>query len=358
MHLYVLWRVVGLSIVKENIPRKIIFLFFLLLWIVFLGGRYYGHDGNDLISVHLEIIGMVCLGAVFIMTVSFLAIDILTGFGFLFTRSLNKLRTLAGVVGVLLILFSLVQGIRAPVIENYIVYLPDLPQNMDKTTVIAISDTHIGSILGSEWLNNVVTQILEQNPDLIFILGDFLEGHGAIQPDLQQILQRLSAPLGVWAVPGNHDSYGRNNNSLQLIKNSGIQVLQNQLIQIKSGFNLVGIDYLRRENRQSGKNSDFIEKSLSNLPGGVTIFLSHRPQAVLEADSAGVELMLSGHTHGGQIWPFDYLVQSNSPFLEGLYEIENMSLIVSRGAGTWGPRMRLWQPGEILHITLRKGKKK
>ena len=203
-----------------------------------------------------------------------------------------------------------------------------------------------------------IVQAMNCKPDLIFILGDFLEGHGTQETDLLQILQRLSAPFGVWAVPGNHDSYGRDNKSLELLKKSGARVLRNQLIQIKFGFNLIGIDHGRRGNRQSGKNSNFIEKTLGNLPKGTTIFLSHKPQAVLEVDRAGVGLMLSGHTHGGQIWPFDYLVQRRFPYLEGLYEFENMSLIVSRGAGTWGPRMRLWQPGEILHITLRKGTKK
>ncbi|MCI5144290.1 MAG: metallophosphoesterase [Candidatus Electrothrix sp. AR3] len=334
---------------------------FFLLWIAFFLGRYFHHDGNGFIASQLEIISMVCLGTVFIMTLPLLAIDIITGFGFLFPQSRDTLRTCALVAGALLTLFALVQGMRPPVIQNYIVYLPDLPEDLDKTTVVAISDTHIGSILGSEWLSNRITQILEQKPDLIFILGDFFEGHGIQEtdlPDLLQVLQRLSAPLGVWAVPGNHDSYGKDNKSMEILEISGIRVLRNQLIQIKFGFNLIGIDHGRRGERQSEKNSDFIEKTLGNLPKGTTLFLSHKPQAVPEADRAGVGLMLSGHTHGGQIWPFNYLVQRRFPYLEGLYEFDNMSLLVSRGAGTWGPRMRLWQPGEILHITLRKGIKK
>lgn len=359
MQSYVFWRVMGLSLVKKNISRKNIFLFFFLFWMVFFLGRYYAHDRNGFIASQLEIISMGCLGAFFIMTFPLLAIDIITGFGFLFSQSRDKLRSLAVVAGLLLTLFALVQGMRPPVIQNYTVYLPDLPEDLDKTTVVAISDTHIGSILGSEWLNNRITQVLDQQPDLIFILGDFFEGHGTQETNLQQILQRLSAPLGVWAVPGNHDSYGRDHHGMELLEKAGIQVLRNQLVQIKLGFNLIGVDHSRRKDRQSSIDTDFLKKILADLPKGATIFLSHKPkpQAVLEADKAGVGLMLSGHTHGGQIWPFDYLTQRPFPYLEGLYELNNMSLIVSRGTGTWGPRMRLWQPGEILRLTLRSGRK-
>jgi uncharacterized protein len=86
-----------------------------------------------------------------------------------------------------------------------------------------------------------------------------------------------------------------------------------------------------------------------------SLLLSHKPQRVNEAAIAGIDLMLSGHNHGGQIWPFGYLVQRSFPYLEGLYTIKKMTLIVLRGAKTWGPRMRLWHPDEIVRITLRKG---
>ncbi len=92
-------------------------------------------------------------------------------------------------------------------------------------------------------------------------------------------------------------------------------------------------------------------------PPGATILLSHTPWQAEKAAKTGTGLMLSGHTHGGQIWPFDYLVKSRYPLLEGRYEVDGMTVIVCRGTGTWGPRMRLWRPGEILSVTLRgKGK--
>ena len=101
-------------------------------------------------------------------------------------------------------------------------------------------------------------------------------------------------------------------------------------------------------------SADRVRQLLAAKPAGdASLFLSHRPQMLNEAASAGIGLMLCGHTHGGQIWPFSYVVARMNPLLAGRYEIDGMPVIVSRGAGTWGPRMRLWPPGEILRITLR-----
>jgi uncharacterized protein len=282
-----------------------------------------------------------------------LIVDIFTGFGIFIHRAKNTLRTIGLVIGLILTIVALVQGMRQPVIREYTVYLAELPEEMDRTTVVALSDMHIGTILGTDWLDKRITQVLAQNPDLILILGDFFEGHGSPQTDLKSVLLRLSAPLGVWAVPGNHEFHGGSNESLDLFKESGFTVIRNQWIEMKPGFILAGVDDLTSARRSGGIGDIFLE-SLDNRPKGTTVLLSHSPLHVEEVAALGVDLMLSGHTHGGQIWPFGYLVQSIYPYLEGLFSVKNLTLIVSKGAGTWGPRMRLWQPGEILRITLRK----
>ena len=98
-----------------------------------------------------------------------------------------------------------------------------------------------------------------------------------------------------------------------------------------------------------------VEQTLANRPPGAVILLSHSPLLADVAATAGAGLMLSGHTHNGQIWPFGYLVRLSYPLLGGRYEVGGMPVIVCCGTGTWGPRMRLWRPGEILRITLRSG---
>ena len=142
-----------------------------------------------------------------------------------------------------------------------------------------------------------------------------------------------------------------------LFEEANFTLLRNEWTEIKPGLVLAGVDDLtgRGRNTQSG---DPISQALVGRLPGATILLSHTPWQVERAAKAGVGLMLSGHTHGGQIWPFDYLVRSRYPLLEGRYEVDGMTVIVCRGTGTWGPRMRLWHPSEILHVTLRgEGKK-
>ena len=125
-------------------------------------------------------------------------------------------------------------------------------------------------------------------------------------------------------------------------------MLNNSWVTIKTGFHLAGVDYIRHNGTIKDKTGSFLE----TLPSGFNLLLSHVPLDIKELENTDVDLMLSGHTHGGQIWPFDFLVKHRYRFLEGLYTEGNITVIVSRGAGTWGPRMRLWSPNEILKITL------
>ena len=252
-------------------------------------------------------------------------------------------------VGAVLSVTALVQGMRPPVIQNYEVHLPGLPEEMDGTVLAAVSDMHLGSLIGENWLEKRVAQIQAEKPDIIVLLGDIFEGHGG-QPEEEffPILRRLNAPMGVWAVPGNHDRY---NASTFQNNETGFNLLRNRRTEIVPGFILAGVDDIRGS-RDYDRGGDSITKTLAGRPPGATILLSHAPvQAEIAAD-AGTGLMLSGHTHGGQIWPFDYLVKSVYPLLEGQYEVDGMTIIVCRGTGTWGPRMRLWRPGEILRVTL------
>jgi predicted MPP superfamily phosphohydrolase len=229
-------------------------------------------------------------------------------------------------------------------VERYEVRLPGLPGELDGTVVIGLSDLHLGSLIGEPWLSARIDQVQAERPDLVVLLGDLFEGHGLSPDDLLDTFGRLAPPLGVWCVPGNHEA----RTSMQLMENAGYEVLRNEWKEVKPGLVLSGITAGRR----SGEAN--IARALADRPPGAVILLAHRPQNAEEAAAAGADLMLSGHTHGGQIWPFGYLVRFSTPLVAGRYEVDGMTVIVSRGAGTWGPRMRLWPPGEILRITLRK----
>jgi predicted MPP superfamily phosphohydrolase len=352
MHIYVFLRIASVPFVKSYVPKKIIFVAGLLFWLIFYLGRTFGHGSAGALAITLELIGMNWMAGLFLIFVCLLAVDLATGFGLLLTRLAPWLRGLAIITGVILSIIALIQGLRPPVVENYDVYLSDLPIEMENTVIIAMSDLHLGSLLGESWLKARIDQVLEQKPDLVVLLGDIFEGHGQSEDRLFPVMKRLSAPLGTFAVYGNHEFHHHKNNTANLFEKAGIDVLRNRWTELRSGIVLAGVDDLRTARRRSGQYNDLISKALDDRPPGTTILLSHTPWGAQRAAKAGVGLMLCGHTHGGQIWPFDYLVRREYPLLEGSYDVNGMSVIVCRGTGTWGPRMRLWSPGEISRVTL------
>jgi predicted MPP superfamily phosphohydrolase len=314
-----------------------------------------GPGGTGVFARTLEFLGMNWMGFLFLTFIPLLVLDLATLFGFLMPRLSPSLRGWAFLVGVALSVIALFQGLRPPIIQNYEVAVPGLPKAMDGTVLVALSDMHLGSQLGDRWLAARIAQVKAQRPDLVLLLGDIFEGHGPPEDRLILTLKQLSAPLGIWAVPGNHEFHG--GGDMRLMEKAGFELLRNRWENLRPGLVLAGVDDLTARHRR-GQIGDPISRALAGRPPGATILLSHTPWQAERAARAGVGLMLCGHTHGGQIWPFDYLVRSRYPLLEGRYEVEGMTVIVCRGTGTWGPRMRLWRPSEILRVTLRgKGKK-
>jgi predicted MPP superfamily phosphohydrolase len=351
MHIYVFWRLTSVPVVSRYVSLNLLIAAGALLWALFFIGRVYGHSGTGALATVTEFFGMIWMGMLLLLFISLLTADIITLFGFLLPRIAPLIRTWALVAGVVLSIVALVQGLRSPVVQSYEVRLADLPREMDKTVLVAMSDLHLGSLIGKRWLAARVAQVREQRPDLVVFLGDLFEGHGQLEDDLLSVLRGILAPLGVWAVTGNHE-FHRGNSGMRLFDETGIQLLRNRWVELRPGFILAGVDDLTAQYR-TGRYGDLITPALSGRAPGATILLSHTPWQAEKAARAGAGLMLCGHTHGGQIWPFGYLARRAYPLLAGRYEVDGMPVIVSRGTGTWGPRMRLWHPGEILQITLR-----
>jgi predicted MPP superfamily phosphohydrolase len=235
------------------------------------------------------------------------------------------------------------------------VVIHGLPADLDGTSVAIMADLHIGEIMvGSRWLNARIDQVQAFQPDLIVLVGDLFE-RSSDPTEMVPVMQRLSAPLGVYAVRGNHDALrpDRRDVTGEILAGAGIRLITNEWVKLTGSIVLAGIDDLTTSRRHPGEGEVNLDRALINRPEGPTILLSHTPWLTGRAAEAGVNLMLSGHTHNGQIWPFTYVVRTRYPFVGGRYDIDDMTLIVSRGTGTWGPRMRLWTAGEISFITLR-----
>ena len=349
---YVFWRAGSLPLFGRRLPRRAMFGSGVLLWALFVAGRWLRHSEAGTFGAALERFAMNWLGVVFLCALCLLAVELGTGFGFLVRRGTPRLRGLGLLAGAILSTVALVQGTRLPVVESHEVTLPGLPRALDGTVLVAISDTHLGAVLGGEWLERLAERIHAEDPDLLVLVGDVFEGHGVDSKSLGPALRRLRARLGVFAVPGNHDFHGGSGGDLPLLVEAGHQVLRNRWVEVSPGLALVGADDLTRARRHGGRD-DLIARALAGRPEGAAILLSHTPWSAERAAAAGAGLMLSGHTHAGQIWPFGHLVALRYPLVDGRYSVDGMTVLVSRGAGTWGPRMRLWSPGQILRITLR-----
>lgn len=296
---------------------------------------------------------MAWMGTLFLMTVALLFVEVGTGFGFFLKQYVPPLRGLALMAGGLLSLFAAFQGERAPLVQGDEVYAARLPANLDGTVIVVLSDLHLGAVLDEKWLASCVAQVRAERPDVILLLGDIFESHSVPSNEMIAELRQLSAPLGVWGILGNHESYGSPEINAAAFDRSGVRLLRNTWALLSPGLVLAGVDNLSSKQNAA----PFLNSVLDQRPSGATVFMSHEPLAAELASSKGVDLMLSGHTHGGQIWPFGYLVQRQFRMLAGRYDVLGMTVIVSRGTGTWGPRMRLWQPAEILRITLHAGSK-
>jgi predicted MPP superfamily phosphohydrolase len=333
MHIYVFWRIEAVPWVRKRLSRKARSALFLALWAVFLLGFAYGHGRTGLLAATLEFVGMNWMAAL--------------------KQVAPRLRTIALLAGLTLSIIALFQGLRPPVVEKYDVSLPGLPKEMDGTVIVGMSDLHLGTLIGARWFQGVVSKVQSLEPDMIVLLGDIFEGHEPPEDEVLTLFHGLSAPLGVWAVAGNHDSRGNDDTFIRLINENGITLLRNVWAEPSPGFYLAGVNDLWDHYRSGNDGNPLGETLIGMPPGGAAVLLSHTPRDFHLAALSGVGLMLSGHTHGGQIWPFDYFVKRWYHLLEGKHDVNGMSVIICRGTGTWGPRMRLWSPGEILHITLR-----
>jgi hypothetical protein len=352
LHGYVVWRVGSIPSVAAHVPRKTLIAAAVLLGSSYIAARFAEHFGAGILGRLLEFVGASWMGVFFLVFASLLLADVVTGFGFLLPRAAGEVRGWALALAGVLSIAAFVQGLRPPVVREQEVRLPGLPAALDGTVVALASDLHLGTLIGESWLTDRIAQIESLKPDLVVLCGDILEGDGPEEMNLLPVLRRLRAPLGVWTVTGNHEFYAGLEKSVHFLTEAGFRVLRDTAVEVRPGLVLAGVDDLTAR-RQMAKNGDPVRRALEGRPTGATVFLSHTPWQAERAAAAGAGLMVSGHTHAGQIWPFGWLVRLNYRLLEGRYDVDGMPVIVCRGTGTWGPRMRLWRPSEIVRITLR-----
>ncbi|MDV7135936.1 metallophosphoesterase [Williamsia muralis] len=248
--------------------------------------------------------------------------------------------------------YGVVEAAR-PEVVRVTVPLAALPDEFDGLRVALISDLHVGPSRGGEFTARVVETVNAERPDLVAIAGDLVDGTvEKVAGDLQP-LERLSAPLGVYGVSGNHEFYADDGGRwLDVWDRLGIRTLRNEHAVVERGG--ASIDIIGIHDYSSPKP---YEPDLSRALDGLDrerfgLLLAHEPRQAFEASDMGVDLQLSGHTHGGQMWPIRYLVPLQQPSVEGLDRVGETTLYTTRGAGAWGPPTRVGAAPEITILEL------
>lgn len=255
---------------------------------------------------------------------------------------------------------ALRSALRPPAHREIELGLARWPAPLDGFRIVQICDTHLGPILGERFARDVVARACALDPDLVVVTGDLVDGSVSKLAEAAAPFAELRARYGVFFVPGNHDYFSGVRSWCEHLQTLGMRVLRNERVSIRvssergdSVFELAGVDD-HRAGLIPGHRGEDLEAALRDLPPErVVLLLAHDPSTFRRASSLGIDLQLSGHTHGGQIWPFHYLVRLVVPFVAGCYRRGEAQLYVSRGTGFWGPPMRLLAPAELTEITLR-----
>lgn len=235
-------------------------------------------------------------------------------------------------------------------VVTYQIKLPNLPAAWQGKKVVFFADTHLGNVRGAWFIRRTADLVNAQQPELVLIPGDYFDGPPADYFLLaKEITSRIHAPQGIYFTSGNHEEFREGQVYLDALAAAGVKTINNQKVEL-SGLQIVGTDYF-------GNNTDAgLAKTLSNMQLDRTkpsVMLKHAPLAIKAAAEAGVSLMLSGHTHKGQMWPLGYLTNwIHKGFDYGQHEYGGLTVVTTSGVGTWGPPQRVGTQSEIVVLEL------
>jgi uncharacterized protein len=334
----------------------------ILFWLVafaYVIGRFTERTGAMSLAESFVKVGSWWLGAMVYLTLLFLLADILRGINGLFNLTEFFRFNWAGEKGksavylvysiAAIILIAGYLSAKIPTV-NRVSFKLNKPVPEGKQKVVLVSDIHLGMMISNGRLDKMVELVNRENADLVLLAGDvFDEDMGpVIQKNMGDLLKNLRAKQGVFAVLGNHEFYGNATAAHEYLENHNIIVLRDSVAILPNGIAVVGREDITSE-RMYGKQRKTLKEILKNLDTEKPVFLlDHQPYKLAEVAEHSVDLQVSGHTHNGQMWPFNYITGAMFEISKGYGKIKNTHFYVSSGYGTWGPPIRTNSRSEIV----------
>lgn len=266
------------------------------------------------------------------------------------STNLGILGLAAGISG-----YGIYESHRRATIEHITIPLKSLPEEFEGFRIAQFSDVHVGPTIKGPFVEGVVRQVNDLGADLIAFTGDMVDGSVGWLKDDVAPLRDLTAPHGVYFVTGNHEYYSGVGPWVKEAGRLGFDVLMNEHRLLHRGdatLALAGVVDYGAGDFAPDQPSDPLKAVAEAPEGALRILLAHQPRSIHAAVKAGIHLQLSGHTHGGQFFPWNHLATLNQPYITGLHKHQDMWIYVNRGTGYWGPPLRVGIPPEVTMITL------
>lgn len=253
--------------------------------------------------------------------------------------------------------YGIWRAYHPPSVTEVVMKVPKLPKALDGFSIVQLTDIHVGNMIERRFMDELVRAANAAKPDLFAITGDLVDGDVPTLGNAVAALSGLNARYGSYFVTGNHEYYAGDRAWTAFLQTQGVQVLRNRHVTIGdagASFDLVGVDDWRGRSAPGAGGGDYdLDKALwGHSPDRAAVLLAHQPANYKVAVTKGIDVQLSGHTHGGQLWPITLFIGLGWEHAAGHYRQGDSHIYVSRGCGFWGPPMRVGAPPEIVKVIL------
>jgi uncharacterized protein len=356
LHWYLGARLIRDALMPEpfaTVAWATLWTFFASIFAGFLGGRLLPRGAAKI----FQWLGFVWMGAFGLLLVTTSLSDLGLFIASKFTVVEPSWQSLRAVGVIAVVVPALAYGFyvsRRPEVRRVEIDVPGLDKTLDGFRIVQITDVHIGETLGRDFAKLVADQVNALKPDMVAVTGDMIDGSVARLQDEVAPLGEMRAKHGVFYVTGNHEYYHGGSSWEAMARKLGFNVLHNEHQVIADGKLVVGGVTDVEGARFSAAHAPRVDLAFAQAPAGVPrVLLAHQPRFAKYAKDSQISLMLSGHTHGGQIFPFMVFVRLQQPVVRGFEKIHGVPTYTSNGTGYWGPPFRIGPRGEITELILR-----